>query len=201
MTYHIIKRGLDLTGALLGLTLLSPILILVSIMIKLDSPGPVFFRQKRIGQHRTTFTILKFRTMKQDVPKDVPTHLLNTPEKYLTGLGKWLRKTSIDELPQLWNVLRGEMSLVGPRPALYNQYDLIELREAYGVHEVKPGVTGLAQINGRDELTIEAKAEFDREYVKKCSILIDIGICCRTMIQIVKGKGIKEGYYEDSDHR
>ena len=148
--YPYLKRGLDFSMALVGLILLSPVFLILIIVIKLDSKGPILFKQKRVGIHKTHFPILKFRTMKIDTPKDMPTHLLANPEQYITRVGKFLRKTSLDELPQIINILKGDMAVVGPRPALWNQYDLIEERDKYGANDVRPGLTGWAQINGRD---------------------------------------------------
>ena len=150
--YACIKRGIDFVLSLLGLAVLSPVFLALIIAIKIDSPGPILFRQKRVGIHKTHFAILKFRTMRIDTPKDVPTHLLQNPEQYITKVGRFLRKTSLDELPQIINILKGDMAIVGPRPALWNQYDLIEERDKYGANDIRPGLTGWAQINGRDEL-------------------------------------------------
>ena len=173
--YLKIKRLLDIILSFIGLVILSPLFIILIIAIKLDSKGPILFKQKRIGIGKTHFHILKFRTMRIDTPKDTPTHLLENPEQYITKIGKFLRKTSLDELPQIWNIFVGEMSVIGPRPALWNQYDLIEERDKYGANDVLPGLTGWAQINGRDELPIEVKAKLDGEYIKKiCFILIKI---------------------------
>ena len=165
--YACIKRGIDFVLSLLGLAVLSPVFLALIIAIKIDSPGPILFRQKRVGIHKTHFAILKFRTMRIDTPKDVPTHLLQNPEQYITKVGRFLRKTSLDELPQIINILKGDMAIVGPRPALWNQYDLIEERDKYGANDIRPGLTGWAQINGRDELEIPVKARFDGEYVEK----------------------------------
>ena len=159
--YACIKRGIDFVLSLLGLAVLSPVFLALIIAIKIDSPGPILFRQKRVGIHKTHFAILKFRTMRIDTPKDVPTHLLQNPEQYITKVGRFLRKTSLDELPQIINILKGDMAIVGPRPALWNQYDLIEERDKYGANDIRPGLTGWAQINGRDELEIPVNARFD----------------------------------------
>ncbi|MFT4104654.1 MAG: sugar transferase [Lacrimispora sp.] len=187
------KRLIDFILSLIGLVLLLPIFLLLILAIKLDSSGPIFFRQKRIGIHKSHFYILKFRTMKINTPKDTPTHLLENPEQWITRVGKFLRKTSLDELPQIINILKGEMSIIGPRPALWNQYDLIEERDKYGANDVPVGLTGWAQINGRDELPIEEKAKLDGEYVRKKSILFD-AICFLGTFSVVFGrKGIVEG--------
>ena len=167
MYRNYIKRILDLIISYVGLVALSPIFLLIIIAIKLDSPGPIFFRQKRIGLKKSYFYILKFRTMRIDTPKDTPTHLLENPEQYITKVGGFLRKTSLDELPQIFNIIRGEMSIIGPRPALWNQADLIAERDKYGANDVMPGLTGWAQIHGRDELEIPIKAKLDGEYVRK----------------------------------
>lgn len=165
---------LDLVLSFIGIIVASPILILLVIFVKLDSEGPVIFKQKRIGKDKKEFYILKFRTMKIDAPKDIPTHLLENPVQFITRIGSFLRKSSLDELPQILNILSGKMSFVGPRPALWNQYDLIAEREKYGASEITPGLTGWAQINGRDGLLIQAKARLDGEYVKKMSFIFDV---------------------------
>ena len=157
------KRALDFSLALAGLLGLGWLLALLAVLVRVTSPGPVLFRQRRIGRNRTEFEILKFRTMRMDTPRDMPTHLLENPERYLTPIGKWLRRTSLDELPQLFNILKGEMALIGPRPALWNQYDLIAGREMYGVNRLRPGLTGWAQVNGRDEIPLVKKIRFDAE--------------------------------------
>lgn len=183
--YVYIKRGMDFILSLLGLIVLSPVFLVLIIAIKVDSPGPVLFRQKRVGIHKTHFAILKFRTMRIDTPKDMPTHLLQNPEQYITGVGRFLRRTSLDELPQIINILKGDMAVVGPRPALWNQYDLIEERDRYGANDIRPGLTGWAQINGRDELEIPVKARFDGQYVEKMGLKMDLrcflaplSVCC-----------------------
>lgn len=191
--YLTIKRHIDFGLALLGLIILSPIFLALIVAIKLDSKGPVFFRQKRVGIHKTHFNILKFRTMRIDTPKDMPTHLLKNPEQYITKTGKFLRKTSLDELPQIINILLGEMAVVGPRPALWNQYDLIAERDKYGANDIRPGLTGWAQINGRDELPITVKAHFDGEYVKKVSFLFDMKCFLKTIICVFNSEGVIEG--------
>lgn len=193
MIYPIIKRGIDFLIALVALILLSPLFLLLLISIKVESPGPIFFKQKRIGNHKKYFLIYKFRTMRTDTPKDVPTHLLENPEQYITKTGKFLRKTSLDELPQLINILKGDMALVGPRPALWNQDDLIAERDKYGANDILPGLTGWAQVNGRDELEIPVKAALDGEYVKKRSFLFDLKCLFRTFVSVVKSDGVVEG--------
>lgn len=179
--YTIIKNIIDRILALFGLILLSPLFLILIIAIKLDSRGAVLFRQRRVGIHKTYFDILKFRTMRIDTPKDMPTHLLENPEQYITRVGKFLRKTSLDELPQIINILKGDMAIVGPRPALWNQYDLIAERDKYGANDVLPGLTGWAQINGRDELPIDVKAKLDGDYVERLTRggLSGINIDCR----------------------
>lgn len=191
--YLKIKRVIDLTLSILGLIILFPFFIGIMLAIKLDSKGPIFFKQKRIGIHKTYFEILKFRTMKIDTPKDMPTHLLKDPDQYITRVGKFLRKTSLDELPQIINILKGEMSIVGPRPALWNQEDLIRERDKYGANDVVPGLTGWAQINGRDELEIPVKAKLDGVYVKHLSFRMDLICFLRTITSVLKSDGVQEG--------
>ena len=191
--YMPIKRALDIALSLLGLLFLSPVFIAVIAAIKLDSPGPVLFKQKRFGIHKSYFDIYKFRTMRIDTPKDTPTHLLSNPDAYITKTGKFLRKTSLDELPQIINILVGQMSVIGPRPALWNQYDLIAERDKYGANDIRPGLTGWAQINGRDELPIEVKARYDGEYVKKMSFLFDCKCFIGTIACVLKKEGVVEG--------
>lgn len=193
MFYSKMKRLIDIILSLVGLIILSPVFILLSLAIKLESKGPVFFKQKRVAIHKTHFNILKFRTMRVDTPKDTPTHLLGNPDQYITKVGKFLRKTSLDELPQIINILAGQMSVIGPRPALWNQYDLIEERDKYGANDVKPGLTGWAQINGRDELPISVKAKLDGEYVKRQSLYFDIKCFIGTFISVIKSDGVVEG--------
>lgn len=196
--YMKIKRLIDVILSLCGLIILSPIFLLLIIAIKLESKGPVLFKQKRIGINKAHFNILKFRTMRIDTPKDTPTHLLANPEQYITELGKFLRKTSLDELPQIWNIFVGQMSIIGPRPALWNQYDLIEERDKYNANDVPPGLTGWAQINGRDELPIEVKASLDGEYVEKISFWMDVKCFFVTILSVVKSDGVVEGATEIS---
>ena len=193
MYKHCLKRVIDFILSLLGIVILSPVLLVIAIAIKLDSKGPVFFKQKRVGIHKTYFNIYKFRTMYTDTPKDMPTHLLNNPDAFITKVGGILRKTSLDELPQLINILKGEMAVIGPRPALYNQEDLIAERDKYGANDVRPGLTGLAQINGRDELEIEEKARLDGEYVKHLSFLMDLKCFFGTFSSVLKHEGVVEG--------
>lgn len=188
-----IKRLIDIILSLIGLILLSPVFLILVIAIKLDSKGPVLFKQKRIGIHKSNFNILKFRTMRIDTPKDTPTHLLNNPEQYITKMGKFLRKTSLDELPQIWNIFVGEMTIMGPRPALWNQYDLIGERDKYGANDVLPGLTGWAQINGRDELPVKVKAKLDGEYVEKMSFRMDFKCFFGTIVSVFKSDGVVEG--------
>lgn len=187
------KRSIDFIMALLGIIILSPIFCILIVFIKLDSKGPILFKQKRVGMDKKHFYILKFRTMRIDTPKDTPTHLLENPEQWITKLGKILRKTSLDELPQIINILKGEMSIVGPRPALWNQYDLIAERDKYGANNVPVGLTGLAQINGRDELEIEVKAKYDGEYAKNIGFKMDIKCFLKTILSVLKSDGVVEG--------
>lgn len=189
----VIKRVIDLILSLLGLIILSPIFIILCIWIKLDSKGPILFKQKRVGIHKSYFNIYKFRTMYVDTPKDMPTHMLSDPDQYITKAGKFLRKTSLDELPQIINILKGEMSIIGPRPALWNQEDLIEERDKYKANDVRPGLTGWAQINGRDELEIEDKAKLDGDYVKHMSFLFDLKCFFGTITSVLKSDGVVEG--------
>lgn len=193
MFYLKIKRVIDFSLSLLGLIVLSPVFLLLIIAIKLDSKGPILFKQKRIGIHKSHFHILKFRTMKIDAPKDTPTHLLEDPEQYITKMGKFLRKTSLDELPQILNILAGQMSIIGPRPALWNQYDLIAERDKYKANDIKPGLTGWAQINGRDEVPIEIKSKYDGEYVEKMSFSMDVKCFFGTIVSVFKSDGVLEG--------
>lgn len=193
MKYIEQKRKIDLMLSLIGMVILAPLFIGIMIAIKLESKGPVLFKQKRVGLRRSHFNILKFRTMRTDAPKDTPTHLLDDSEQYITKVGKFLRKTSLDELPQIINILKGDMAVIGPRPALWNQYDLIEEREKYGANDVLPGLTGWAQINGRDELPIEIKAKFDGEYVNDMSLKLDFLCLIKTIVSVAKSDGIIEG--------
>ena len=183
------KRLLDI----IAIVILSPLLLIIAVAIKIDDPGPVLFRQKRVGIHKTHFSIMKFRTMKMDTPKDTPTHLLENPEQYITKVGKFLRKSSLDELPQIFQIFTGKMSIIGPRPALWNQFDLIAERDKYGANDVRPGLTGWAQINGRDELPIDVKARFDGEYAEKLSFLFDCKCFFGTIGAVLKHDGVVEG--------
>lgn len=191
--YMAVKRLIDIVLSLMGLIVLSPIFLILMVAIKLDSKGPVLFKQNRVGLNKNHFNILKFRTMRIDTPKDTPTHLLGNPEQYITNMGRFLRKTSLDELPQIWNIFVGEMSIIGPRPALWNQYDLIAERDKYRANDIPPGLTGWAQINGRDELPIEMKAKLDGEYVDNISFLMDFKCFLGTIISVVKSDGVVEG--------
>ncbi|WP_379970603.1 sugar transferase [Ectobacillus sp. sgz5001026] len=191
--YLKVKRILDFIIALVGFMVLSPFFLLIIIAIRIDSKGPILFRQKRVGLHKQHFYILKFRTMRIDTPKDTPTHLLENPDQWITKVGKFLRKTSLDEFPQIFNIIKGEMSIIGPRPALWNQYDLIAERDKYGANDILPGLTGWAQINGRDELPIEVKAKLDGEYVQRMSLIFDARCFFGTIKSVLKSDGVVEG--------
>lgn len=193
MYSNYIKRFFDVLLSIIALILLSWLFIGISIIIKITSKGAIFFLQKRVGRNKKIFYILKFRTMRFDTPKDIPTHLLKDPEQYITVIGKFLRRTSLDELPQVINILKGDMSIVGPRPALWNQYDLIKERDRYRANDIRPGLTGWAQINGRDELPIPVKAKLDGDYIKKISFLFDLNCIIKTVTCVIKKQGIKEG--------
>lgn len=184
---------MDFVLALVGLVVLSPVFLILIIAIKIDSPGPVLFKQKRVGIHKSHFNILKFRTMRIDTPSDMPTHLLTDPDQWITKVGKFMRKTSLDELPQIINILKGEMSIIGPRPALWNQYDLIEERDKYGANDVLPGLSGWAQINGRDTVEIEDKARFDGDYVKQIGMKMDMKCFFGTITTVLRKDGVVEG--------
>lgn len=188
-----IKRVLDVLLASTMLLLLSPLFLALMLWIGLDTKGGVFFRHKRVGRGKRYFEILKFRTMRADAPRDVPTHLLAEPDRYITRPGRFLRRTSLDELPQLLNILKGDMSFVGPRPALWNQFDLIEARDRYGANDVPQGLTGWAQVNGRDEVSIARKAELDGEYAKKISFLFDCKCMLLTVGSVLRHRGVVEG--------
>lgn len=198
--YSVIKRFLDFVLSLSALIIFSPIFLALCIIIKIDSKGPVLFKQKRIGLDKSEFYILKFRTMRTDTP-DVPTHLLDNPEIFITKVGKVLRKTSLDELPQLINIIKGEMSIVGPRPALWSQEDLISERDKYDANSIRPGLTGWAQVNGRDELPIDIKSKYDGEYVNNVSFLFDCIIIFKTIISVVKSEGVVEGKQEVGEEK
>lgn len=188
-----IKHLLDFLLALIGIIVLSPIFLLIIVAIKLDSRGPVLFKQDRVGKNKKIFKIYKFRTMKIDAPNDMPTHLLENPDVFITRVGKVLRKTSLDELPQILNILKGQMSIIGPRPALWNQYDLIDERDKYQANGIYPGLTGWAQINGRDELSIQNKSALDGEYVKKLSFVFDVKCFIGTVLSVLDFDGVVEG--------
>lgn len=187
------KRVLDIVLSLMGMVILSPVFLMIILLIKLESEGPILFKQKRVGKNKEYFNILKFRTMRIDTPNDMPTHLLENPEQWITKVGKFLRKSSLDELPQIWNIFIGEMSIIGPRPALWNQYDLIEERDKFGANDVRPGLTGLAQISGRDELEIEVKAKIDGEYVNNICFAMDVKCFFGTIVSVLGHEGVVEG--------
>ncbi|MGT2932813.1 sugar transferase [Streptococcus catagoni] len=191
--YPIIKRLLAIIISGLAIIILSPLLLFIAIAIKIDSKGPVLFKQKRIGQNKKHFMIYKFRSMYADTPADMPTHMLVDPKLRITKVGGFLRKTSLDELPQLFNIFKGEMAIIGPRPALWNQFDLIAERDQYEANDIKPGLTGWAQINGRDELPIDVKAQLDGYYLKKMSFLFDVKCFFGTFISVLKREGVVEG--------
>ena len=193
LIYTKVKRALDFILSLCACIILSPILIVLCIAIKIDSRGPVLFKQKRVGIHKTYFSIYKFRTMRTDTPKDMPTHMLKDPDQYITKVGRFLRRSSLDELPQLFNILKGDMSFVGPRPALWNQDDLVAERDKYRANDVIPGLTGWAQINGRDELEIPVKAALDGEYVRKMGFWFDTRCILGTFTSVLKADGVVEG--------
>ena len=191
--YKIFKRLIDIVLSFMGILTLGIPMIVIAIIIKIEDPGPAFFTQKRVGLHKKHFKLIKFRSMKMDTPHDTPTHLLENPEQYILKSGAFIRKFSLDELPQLFNIFAGQMSIIGPRPALWNQFDLIEERDKYGANDVLPGLTGWAQINGRDELEIPVKAKFDGEYVEKQSFLFDLKCFFGTIGAVFKHEGVVEG--------
>ena len=193
MYKYFFKRLIDFLLSGIGIVILMPFLLVLFLAIKIDSKGPIFFKQKRVGTHKKTFNILKFRTMRIDTPHDVPTHMLENPEQWITKVGKFLRKTSLDELPQIFNIFIGQMSIIGPRPALWNQEDLVAERDKYDANDVKPGLTGWAQINGRDELEIADKAALDGEYVKKQSFFFDCKCFFGTIFSVLRHDGVVEG--------
>jgi lipopolysaccharide/colanic/teichoic acid biosynthesis glycosyltransferase len=193
MYKHFLKRFFDIVLSFLAIVFLSWLLIIISIAIIIDDPGPVLFKQKRVGKNKKLFKMWKFRSMKMSTPRDIPTHMLKNPEQYITRVGKFLRKTSLDELPQIFNIFIGQMSIIGPRPALWNQDDLVAERDKYGANDVRPGLTGLAQINGRDELEIPVKAKLDGEYVAKLGFFMDWKCFCGTVFKVLKGDGVVEG--------
>ncbi len=187
------KRAIDIVLSLLGLIILSPVFAILALLIIIDDPGPVFFTQKRVGVNKTFFKLHKFRSMKMSTPHDMPTHLLENPDQYITKIGKFLRKSSLDELPQIWDIFVGNMSIIGPRPALWNQDDLVAERDKYGANDVRPGLTGWAQINGRDELEIPVKAKLDGEYVENISFSFDCKCFFGTIFSVLKHDGVVEG--------
>lgn len=192
MYKHFFKRVIDFFLSLLGAIILLPVFLLISLAIIIDDPGPVFFKQKRVGKNKKLFWLHKFRSMKVKTP-DLPTHLLTNPEQYITRVGRFLRKTSLDELPQVYDILIGKMSIIGPRPALWNQDDLIAERDKYGANDIRPGLTGWAQINGRDELEIDVKVKLDGEYVEKLSFVFDVKCFFGTILSVLKSDGVVEG--------
>ncbi len=192
MYNNFFKRFIDVILSFMGLVVLSPVLLIIIVVIKIDDPGPAFFKQKRVGINKSYFNLYKFRSMKVNTP-DVPTHLLENPEQYISKVGAFLRKTSLDELPQMWNILKGDMSIIGPRPALWNQDDLIAERDKYGANDVRPGLTGWAQINGRDELEIPVKARLDGDYVENLSFSFDCKCFFGTIKSVLKSDGVVEG--------
>jgi len=191
--YMIVKRLLDILLSGIGIILLSLLMAVIAIVIKCDSPGPVVFKQRRVGKNKKEYNMMKFRTMRTDAPKNMPTHLLSTPEQYITKSGKFLRQSSLDETLQIFHIFTGKMSIIGPRPALWNQYDLIAERDKYGANDIRPGLTGLAQISGRDELEIEEKARLDGEYVRRISFWLDVKIFFATIARVLKHEGVVEG--------
>lgn len=199
MYIKFVKRLIDIILSLLGIIILHPIFLILVIAIKFDSPGKALFKQKRVGIGKSHFYILKFRTMRIDAPSDITTHLLENPQKYITRIGQVLRKTSLDELPQLFNILSGKMSIIGPRPALWNQYDLIEERDKYGANDVRPGLSGWAQVNGRDKLTIPVKAKYDGEYVQNMNFAFDCKCFLMTILRVLRRDGVVEGAPETNN--
>lgn len=193
MYINFFKRAIDIILSFIGIVVLAIPMLIVAIVIKLDSPGPVFFKQKRVGKNKKYFTIIKFRSMPVTAPHDMPTHKLENSEQMLSKFQRFERKMSLDELPQLFNILKGDMSIIGPRPALWNQEDLIAERDKYGANSVRPGLTGLAQISGRDELEIEVKAKLDGEYIEKMSFLFDCKCFFGTITAVLKHDGVVEG--------
>ena len=193
MYKYFFKRLIDLFLSTIGIIVLALPMLIIALIIKIDDPGPVFFKQKRVGKGKKHFSLLKYRSMKMSTPHDTPTHLLANPEQYITKVGKFLRKSSLDELPQLFNIWRGHMSIIGPRPALWNQDDLIAERDKYGANDIKPGLTGWAQINGRDELEIPVKAKLDGEYVEKMGFFFDCKCFFGTFASVLKSDGVVEG--------
>ncbi|MDT2757482.1 sugar transferase [Enterococcus asini] len=201
MYKNYLKRGIDFLLSLIGIIVLSPVLLILSLAIKLDSKGPIIFQQKRVGKAKSHFHIYKFRTMRIDTPKEMPTHLLENPDYFITKTGKFLRKTSLDELPQLFNILKGDMAVIGPRPALWNQYDLIAERDKFQANDIRPGLTGLAQISGRDELEIDVKAKLDGEYTANITPLMDLKCFFGTIVAVFKHEGVVEGGTGSMDNK
>ena len=199
--YFFFKRLIDIILSFIGLIILFPFFIIFAVIIKSESKGPVFFKQKRFGKNKEFFMIYKFRTMRSDTPKDMPTHMLSNAESYITKFGGFMRKTSIDELPQIINILKGDMSIIGPRPALWNQDDLMEERDKYNANSIRPGLTGLAQISGRDELEIPVKAKLDGEYVEKMSLWMDTKLFFKTILKVFKSDGVVEGKVDKKEDR
>jgi O-antigen biosynthesis protein WbqP len=193
MYKNFFKRAIDIVLSFFAIIILALPMLIIALIIKIDDPGPVFFKQKRVGKNKTHFNLLKYRSMKMSTPHDTPTHLLENPEQYITKVGRFLRKSSLDELPQIYNIFMGKMSIIGPRPALWNQDDLIAERDKYGANDVKPGLTGWAQINGRDELEIPVKAKLDGEYVEKLSFFFDCKCFFGTIVSVLKSDGVVEG--------
>ncbi|MCQ2514352.1 MAG: sugar transferase [Ruminococcus sp.] len=187
------KRIVDVFCSLMAIIFLSVVYLPICMIVKFTSPGPIFFKQKRVGKDKSHFYILKFRTMRTDTPKDCPTHLLQNPDQYITSVGKFLRKTSLDELPQIFNIFKGDMSVIGPRPALWNQFDLIEERDKYNINALRPGLTGWAQTHGRDELPIPVKVQMDKIYYEKISFWFDIKCLFLTVVSVFKHDGVVEG--------
>ena len=192
-TYLSIKRIIDAILSATALICLAPLFLALIIAVKIDDPGNAFFTQKRVGKGKKHFALYKFRSMKTSTPHEMPTHMLENPEQYITKIGGFLRKTSLDELPQIWNILKGDMAVIGPRPALWNQFDLIEERDKYGANDILPGLTGWAQINGRDELPIDVKAKFDGEYIQRISFKFDFEIFLKTIFKVLRKDGVVEG--------
>ena len=193
MYKRFLKRLIDIVLSFMGILVLAIPMSVFALIIKIEDPGPAIFKQKRVGIHKTYFNVLKFRSMKMSTPHDMPTHMLDNPEQYILKCGRWMRKMSIDELPQLFNIFKGDMSIIGPRPALWNQDDLIYERDKYGANDVKPGLTGWAQINGRDELEIPVKAKLDGEYVEKMSFGFDCKCFFGTIKSVLHHDGVVEG--------
>lgn len=193
MYKHFLKRMMDIILSGIGLVVFAIPMVIVALMIKHEDTGTAIFKQKRVGKNKTYFNLYKFRSMRMDTPHDTPTHLLENPDQYILKIGSFIRKTSIDELPQMWNIFKGDMSIIGPRPALWNQDDLVAERDKYGANDVKPGLTGWAQINGRDELEIPVKARLDGEYVKKQGFMMDAKCFIGTISSVLKSEGVVEG--------